>query len=115
VILNQAACPGSGGRQCRKGPLRPRAGSEPAFRTAGHRPGLFLGPAVPRADRCAPGLRPSGRRPADGRPLPRWRSAQPRGVPETAREASFAEPENARPAALGGSQAPRTNSLKPLT
>jgi len=96
------------------GPLRPRADSEPALRTARHGPGLFLGPAVPRADPCAHRLRPCGRRPADGRPSPRWRSAQPRGVPETVRASRHPrerarrhprESENTRPAALDGSQA----------
>ena len=47
-------------------------------------------PAVPRAGRGADNLRPSGRRPADGQPLPRLRSAQPRGK------------DRKRPARLGG-------------
>ena len=54
-------------------------------------------PAVPRAHRYAPGLRPSGRRPADGRKAVTALSERAASrLPEAVRDAPFAESENER-------------------
>ena len=70
MILGQVACPGLGAGSAVKGPCGlALAASQPSGQHDTG-PGLFLVPAVPRADRCAHSLRPSGHRPPGGRPLP---------------------------------------------